>query len=1132
MKKILFLVLVLFYAVLFSQEIERTCYQDIYTQNLYNSLTKSEIRDLELKKLQLDSLSVTYETQTQTRNVEGLEIGVDYIIPTVVHIIDNGDGLRAGAIDYQEVERAIEMLNHFFSGKSAYDELIDPEFIPVRGAFSNKKIKFVLANYDPNGNSTTGVEFINDNFYATRGQLDGMRQTYHWPRENYFNIYVVDAFSDGSYSGFATFPFAVDSSPELDGHVMQYWAFGEQDACWETWYHNLSHEVGHWINLYHIWSYLNQSCAYDDDVTDTPNTDGNSYSDFDDFPGVGAITTCGSKDNITNMMDYTSAFYAMFTNGQRARMEASLNSSIAERNNLWTTTNVLSKIYGCTTGTDTDGDQIPDACDDCPNDYYNDSDGDGICDSQDTCNGKPDVDLDSFEGISDACDPDYPIIDFITYPINSFPGNGDAGVSDVYDSGCTAYISNNGWKKVDYNYTVTTQTVLEFDFKSTIEGEIHAIGFDTDGTGNAVLFYPLFGRQNWNPTAPPIVNNAFKDYSNLNTWKHYSIPIGQDYTGAISNIIFIADSDVRDNTLGYYNDGTSFFRNVKIYEKQCQLITRFSGSWDNGSPDTTKAVVIDANYNTSSGGSIEACTLTILSGKTLTIDASDYVKLEGRIINNGTLIVEHEGSVVQVDPDAEVTNNGTINVNLTTPNLATRDFMVLGSPMTAETRTDVWNSAFLVLNHDTTKFVPNPDVAAAFPLAENFADDNYDNWSEYNGGINVGEGYIVRPQAGYGEPGGIFNYTYNQGTLNNGDVTFNIVYNTPGPLPADNQNASPNILANPYPSAIWANDFINANSSMIDALYFWEHNTPPNPSLPGAGSMNFSMEDISMYNLGGGVSAASGGNVPNGYIATGQGFAVKALSAGTATFTNAMRRTDNNNTLRVTSDESVERIWLKVENPKFEMQSSTLIVFSENGTSAIDAGYDSKRLATVVSLYSQLEDGGGEFGIQTLEPLNTEAKIPIGFSTLIEEDVTYKISLANFEGKTIDHSSIILYDAVDNRMVNLKTGPYSFVAGKGTINNRFFLIIKQQSRILDTAQNDFENSVSVFPNPTNGQLAIISPFAAIEGVVVYDLQGRVVAIKNETGASVTMDISNMQSSVYFMKIATQGGAITKRIVKQ
>ncbi len=70
--------------------------------------------------------------------------------------------------------------------------------------------------------------------------------------------------------------------------------------------------------------------------------------------------------------------------------------------------------------------------------------------------------------------------------------------------------------------------------------------------------------------------------------------------------------------------------------------------------------------------------------------------------------------------------------------------MIMGSPMSSETREDVYNSAFLVLAHTTGNFVPNGDVATAFPSAENFADDNGDFWNPHSGSLTVGEGYLVR----------------------------------------------------------------------------------------------------------------------------------------------------------------------------------------------------------------------------------------------------------------------------------------------------------------------------------------------------------------------------------------------------
>ena len=567
-------------------------------------------------------------------------------------------------------------------------------------------------------------------------------------------------------------------------------------------------------------------------------------------------------------------------------------------------------------------------------------------------------------------------------------------------------------------------------------------------------------------------------------------------------------------------DGTYYFGPAGAFVACPGAVKTWNGStWSpSGAPDTTNPVILSGNFDTASNGNLSACTLTINSGATLTVTAGDYALVNGNITVDGALTIAHQGSVVQVDDDATVANNGTIEVGVTTPDLASRDFMVMGSPMSAETRNGVWDSAFLVLDHDTNNFVPNPAVAAAFPSAENFADDNYDNWNPYTGALTVGEGYIVRPQAGYGQPGGTFSFTYGQGTLNNGVVNFPVIYN-------GTQNASPNILSNPYPSAIWAEDFINANA-MVNEVYLWEHNTPPSPSLPGAGSMNFSMEDISMFNLSGGVAAASGGTAPNGYISTAQGFGIKATAAGTASFDNSMRRTGNNNTLRTSQ---ADRIWLKVSQDQYDMGGSTLIAFSGNTTQGMDQGYDSRRLATVVSLFSHLQDGSMELGIQSVGAFDPSAKIPVGFSTLVEEDLEYTVSIDALEGDHLSGATVYLMDNLLGTLTDLGQGGYTFRSNKGSYPNRFTLLFENAP----LGTNGFgAATVALYPNPTRGRLTIASPASPLESVFVHDLQGREVLSLDVEGNAATLDLSGLNASVYFVRVVTQDGAVTKRIVKK
>jgi len=168
-----------------------------------------------------------------------------------------------------------------------------------------------------------------------------------------------------------------------------------------------------------------------------------------------------------------------------------------------------------------------------------------------------------FEQVTDVCVPFQPggggstdcieITDFSQSPIVSFGGNQDGGSYTLMNSGSVLRIQNNAWKAINLNYTVKPNTVIEFDFGSTVEGEVHGIGFDEDDVISINRTFKLHGTQSWGiPT--------YDNYPGGNIWKTYVIPVGQFYTGSFSKLFFTSDHDTAP-----YN-GNSFYRNIKIYE--------------------------------------------------------------------------------------------------------------------------------------------------------------------------------------------------------------------------------------------------------------------------------------------------------------------------------------------------------------------------------------------------------------------------------------------------------------------------------------------------------------------------------------------------------------------------------------
>ncbi|WP_051285192.1 M4 family metallopeptidase [Aequorivita capsosiphonis] len=567
-------------------------------------------------------------------------------------------------------------------------------------------------------------------------------------------------------------------------------------------------------------------------------------------------------------------------------------------------------------------------------------------------------------------------------------------------------------------------------------------------------------------------------------------------------------------------NGSYYFGLVDAFG--CGPITTLTSSgWSNGVPTSGNTVVIDADYSTATA-SLEGCSLWVKAGRTLTVPASSYIKIDGNIKVDGTLFIDHEGSLVQVDDNATVTNNGSITVRKVTPTLAPRSFMVLGSPMTAETRTGVYDASILLKRHITTNFFPNPDVAAAYPLAENFADDNGDDWLNYSGSINAGEGYLVYPQPDL-YVGGSYIFNYTQGTLNNGEVNYAVDFHI-------DQNSSPNIVGNPYASAIDALKFIqDLDNDMVNTVYFWEHLTPASSSYPGYNNFNFDMGDISMFNSSGGVKAANDpgtSTTPDGYIASGQGFGFKATNAGTVKFKNDMRVTDHNDTYR-REVENRNRIWLNVSNETYGLSSGMLVSFSEQSVDAYDAKYDAKRLATPLSLYSKLNTGE-ELAIQGRSIINNYEEIPLGFVSQVDEVQEYEISISNTDGVVWPDVQVYLIDKVSNKVHNLNSSTYTFKTTAGSQNNRFVLAFKRT--VLGASGNLLE-TISLVPNPTKAYITILSPNATINSVEVFDIRGRSLMAVDYHGSQYSLDLSTLQSAVYFVKINTIEGSLTKRIIK-
>ncbi|MBD2714196.1 T9SS type A sorting domain-containing protein [Microvirga sp. STR05] len=234
-------------------------------------------------------------------------------IPVVVHVLYSNANEN---ISDAQIASQIAVLNEDFRKLNSDVSKTPAAFA---GLAADAGLQFVLAKRDPNGNATTGIE-RKSSTKTTWGTADAMKSTSTgglnaWPAGQYMNIWVCNI--GGGILGYAQFPGGPAST---DGVVIGPNYFGRTgylSAPFDKG-RTATHEVGHYLNLRHIWGDAN--CG-NDLVSDTPTQQADNAG-CPTFPR----RTCGNTTNgdmFMNYMDYTNdACMYMFSTGQSTRMNA------------------------------------------------------------------------------------------------------------------------------------------------------------------------------------------------------------------------------------------------------------------------------------------------------------------------------------------------------------------------------------------------------------------------------------------------------------------------------------------------------------------------------------------------------------------------------------------------------------------------------------------------------------------------------------------------------------------------------------------------------------------------------------------------------------------------------------------
>lgn len=289
---------------------QRACgAMEVYsTQMIKDSLFRSNRRTI-------TELNERFKLNTTNKRLAPL----DLTVPVVVHVLYNKPDQK---ISKQQVLSQLTVINNDFTGRNADINTVPAPFKPL--VAPDLGVRFSLALRDPDGNPTDGIKYYETTITAF-GSDDNVKfkalgGADAWPSDQYLNIWVCNL-GEGLL-GYAQFP---GGAAATDGVVINYTAFGTMGTAKAPFDkgRTLTHELGHYLGVFHIWGDDNGACNGSDEMDDTPNQAG-SNGQCPTFPHV-SCSNGPHGDLFMNYMDYVDdKCMVMFTKDQSVRMRSTL----------------------------------------------------------------------------------------------------------------------------------------------------------------------------------------------------------------------------------------------------------------------------------------------------------------------------------------------------------------------------------------------------------------------------------------------------------------------------------------------------------------------------------------------------------------------------------------------------------------------------------------------------------------------------------------------------------------------------------------------------------------------------------------------------------------------------------------
>lgn len=684
---------------------------------------------------------------------------------------------------------------------------------------------------------------------------------------------------------------------------------------------------------------------------------------------------------------------------------------------------------------------------------------------------------------------------------------------------------------------------------------------DFDGGDDIIAIVSEVGTTAW--------ENRFDVISTIANNSSY---VRNDEVSTYNNTYTASEWTVFDSNLLTEVTGADSDANAKLGVHNFGSTNRTSGTWSNGTPDRSRFVVIDENYQENSNA-LKARSLSITGSNKLTITNQELLVInEVEINTNAELRLAGTSQLIQTHTGSkQITGSGKLYIDQNSTIASKYRFNYFSSPVNTGntnnfTVANVLKDGSTATSSSSTpldiNFVSGYDGSNTSPISI------ADHWIyTFPSGLNNQSGYVQKKSTGtisntdgflLKGPGVAQNYTF-VGVPNDGDITTSI------------GGDESYLVGNPYPSAISVETFIEDNEDAISGtLYFWQHAGEKNATgtvghnyagyIGGYATRNKTMglaadqvssnnnEDNGTPSLGNGTY-----DEPKPYIAVGQGFFIQGDSdGGTVNFNNSQREyvtegsesiffktadkagylTTNAKTTMATVSKTTESAnktpIIKLGVDYINDEENTLhrqlgISFISGNTFGYENGYDSPSYNEgETNIYWKFPNDEEKYAIAGVQEISEGLEVPI--EIVMGYDGELKISID--EWQSIDRD-VYLKDKEAKTITKINGNKAVLNLNQNTYSDRFYLTF-DDSGILATDDLGIE-SISVSYDEVSKTIDIRNAEnTEIYNVELYNVFGQQVQSWNEVKYSLQVD--SVTYGVYIIKVITNKGEVKKKVL--